>query len=221
MLSRQTAPHPVSRPLSRLGLIEDRDSFRLKDRNGSAVICFRCGKSALPAGLADANPTQNSSWNDASDVWKGILSCDYCNLHWHLDCLEPPLPNLPSIGKKWMCPNHADQLLVRVCARILGFDNISHGGHQHPKRRIPKSNPPLVDVTKSGQSNNGNIEIVPSETTSTSQDKLNVEEVLINGRRYRVPERVVILDFWDKINNTQPPDTRCVHIAYAEATRVD
>jgi hypothetical protein len=27
-----------------------------------------------------------------------------------------------------------------------------------------------------------------------------VDEVLINARRYRIPERVIILDFWGKIN---------------------
>lgn len=26
-----------------------------------------------------------------------------------------------------------------------------------------------------------------------------VDEVLINGRRYRVPERIIMLDFWDKV----------------------
>lgn len=26
------------------------------------------------------------------------------------------------------------------------------------------------------------------------------DEVLINGRRYRVPERVIVLDFWNKLN---------------------
>lgn len=28
--------------------------------------------------------------------------------------------------------------------------------------------------------------------------KVAVEEVLINGRRYRVPERVITMDFWNK-----------------------
>lgn len=27
-----------------------------------------------------------------------------------------------------------------------------------------------------------------------------VDEVLINGRRYRVPERIVVLDFWNKVS---------------------
>ena len=26
-----------------------------------------------------------------------------------------------------------------------------------------------------------------------------VDEIFINGRRYRVPERVIILDFWSKL----------------------
>lgn len=29
-----------------------------------------------------------------------------------------------------------------------------------------------------------------------------VDEVHINGRRYRVPERIILLDFWDKISGT-------------------
>ena len=28
---------------------------------------------------------------------------------------------------------------------------------------------------------------------------MTVDEVLINGRRYRVPERVIMLDFWNKV----------------------
>lgn len=34
-------------------------------------------------------------------------------------------------------------------------------------------------------------------------EKLNVDEVLINGRRYRVPERVITLDFWDKVSRNR------------------
>lgn len=29
---------------------------------------------------------------------------------------------------------------------------------------------------------------------------MTVDEVLINGRRYRVPERIVVLDFWNKVS---------------------
>lgn len=49
------------------------------------------------------------------------------------------------------------------------------------------------------QPNNGNIEVVNSEWTSRSQDRVSVDEILINGRKYRIPERVIILDFWNKV----------------------
>ena len=73
---------------------------------------------------------------------------------------------------------------------------------QQPKKRVPKNNAPPIDVTKLGQFNNGNIEIVetPSFRPLNAQPKVNVDEVLINGRRYRVPERIILLDFWNKIS---------------------
>lgn len=72
---------------------------------------------------------------------------------------------------------------------------------QPPKRRLPKQNVP-IEIIKPRQFNNGNIEIIHPETMRAVEnvDKVFVDEVLINGRRYRVPERVVILDFWNKLN---------------------
>ena len=72
-----------------------------------------------------------------------------------------------------------------------------------PKRRIPKSAGPPVDITTIGQANNGNIEIINIDTPVQQQDRMAVDEVLINGRRYRIPERVVVLDFWNKVQRRQ------------------
>ncbi|KAJ7756753.1 hypothetical protein DFH07DRAFT_819787 [Mycena maculata] len=171
--------------LNRFGLVEDRDAYRLRDKNGDPVLCFKCGTSALPAGLAAAAPAtkraRRSSTRYATETPKSIVSCDYCNLHWHLDCLDPPLPTMPPINRKWMCPNHAEGVLL-------------------PKLRIPKQ-AAAIEVTKPKQVNNGNIEIIHPQTASTSHvKKVAVDEVLINGRRYRVPERIVILDFWNKVS---------------------
>jgi hypothetical protein len=171
--------------LNRHGQLEDRDPHRLKDRNGAPVLCFRCGMSALPGGVAASMPTtkraRRSPKASTPETWKDIVSCDHCSLHWHLDCLDPPITTMPSFGKKWMCPNHADQIL-------------------HPKRRIPKQNAPPIEITKPNQFNNGNIEIIHPQTVSASQKKVAVDEVLINGRRYRVPERVIMLNFWGKVH---------------------
>ncbi|KAF9027128.1 hypothetical protein BDZ89DRAFT_1134391 [Hymenopellis radicata] len=176
--------------LNRLGQLEDRDPFRLKDKNGEPVLCFRCGTSAIPDNAAAAAPAAKRARRATAkaaqyDMWKSIISCDWCDLHWHLDCLDPPLSSMPPFTKKWMCPNHAEQVLP-------------------PRHRIPKHNVPVIEVTKTKQFNNGNIEIIPSQVPSTSkaERKLNVEENLINGRRYRVPERIIMLDFWSKIDKT-------------------
>jgi hypothetical protein len=68
-------------------------------------------------------------------------------------------------------------------------------------------------ITKSNQFNNGNIEITHAQTAPTNQNNVAVEEILINGRRYRVPERVIVLDFWDKVGKAQNPNPRCVPYA--------
>ena len=68
------------------GCAEEPDPFRLSDKNGQPVFCFRCGESSSAA--------------------KRIMSCDYCSHHWHMDCLDPPLTALPPLTKKWMCPLH-------------------------------------------------------------------------------------------------------------------
>lgn len=82
---------------------------------------------------------------------------------------------------------------------------------QQPKRRIPRANATPIEITKPRQWNNGSIEIIQAEIgpppAPQAQDKLNVDEVLINGRRYRVPERIITLDFWDKVARNRRGDS--------------
>lgn len=189
--------------ISHYGQVEDRDPYRLKDRNNAPVLCFRCGTSAL-ASTATApaikRPRRSISKSTTTlDSGKPIVSCDYCSLHWHLDCLDPPLTVMPSYQKKWMCPNHADQTLVRLPNSVHSplFNTVL----QLPKRRIPKQNAPPIEITKPNQFNNGNIEVIQPQAVSGTQNKVPVDEVFINGRRYRIPERVIMLDFWNKISS--------------------
>ncbi|KAL1453829.1 hypothetical protein WDU94_010140, partial [Cyamophila willieti] len=44
-----------------------------------------------------------------------LLGCDYCPLHFHLDCLDPPLTSPPTLT--WMCPTHPQHVLDRVLVR--------------------------------------------------------------------------------------------------------
>lgn len=79
--------------------------------------------------------------------------------------------------------------------------------YQPLKRRIPKQNAPPIEITHPRQFNNGNIEVIHPEIAPTPQTstRLTVDEVLINGRRYRVPERIVVFDFWNKMNKVGNP----------------
>ncbi|KIM33332.1 hypothetical protein M408DRAFT_152988 [Serendipita vermifera MAFF 305830] len=55
-----------------------------------------------------------SSLIDLSDGGRPILSCDYCPLHWHMDCLDPPMTAIPSSERRWMCPNHIEHIFVSL-----------------------------------------------------------------------------------------------------------
>lgn len=54
-----------------------------------AKLCFSCNKSCKRAPL---------------------ISCDYCSLFYHQDCLDPPMTALPA--GRWMCPNHPNHFVV-------------------------------------------------------------------------------------------------------------
>lgn len=38
-----------------------------------------------------------------------LVQCDFCPCVFHMDCLDPPLAEIPS--DVWMCPNHVESLL--------------------------------------------------------------------------------------------------------------
>lgn len=59
-----------------------------------AKMCFSCNKSCKRAPL---------------------VSCDYCSLFYHQDCLNPPMTALPA--GRWMCPNHPQNFIVSTAKR--------------------------------------------------------------------------------------------------------
>ncbi|ODN90817.1 nuclear protein [Cryptococcus wingfieldii CBS 7118] len=158
--------------IDRKGFLEDRDPFRLRDGRQKKVACFHCGGSSLP---------KHSVLTDPEATWRQMISCDYCPSSWHLDCLSPPPSIMPSAGRKWMCPNHPE--------------------HVMPKRRTLNEGLEIIDISKPGQLNNGNIEIIVPETTAIGKDgkQFEFEDMVINRKKFRVPEKVVKLDFWNKI----------------------
>ncbi|KAK9238135.1 hypothetical protein V1525DRAFT_342265 [Lipomyces kononenkoae] len=182
------------RRINRSGFLEEADPYRLTDKNGKSILCYKCGQSAL---------------ND-----RKIISCDYCPLHWHLDCLDPPMSTIPTSARKWMCPNHVGRDLI----------------HRRRKR-----NSKIINVSiRRGFVNNGDIE-VGNDSSDDEQIGPEAENFVkpqllhfMNGweespfersaydRRiptwefdtegivYKLPERGIVLDFIDKINALQP-----------------
>lgn len=69
------------------------EPYQLHDSQGNVRLCYHCHKSAFGSRM--------------------MISCEHCPLHWHLDCLSPPMASPPPSTRKWMCPNHSDHILVR------------------------------------------------------------------------------------------------------------
>lgn len=65
----------------------------MKDKNGRFIRCYHCRKIALK---------------------KLMIACDYCSLYWHLDCLTPPMAGPPNSSRRWRCPNHIENVIVRI-----------------------------------------------------------------------------------------------------------
>jgi len=131
------------------------------------------------------------------------VSCDFCEQHWHLDCLNPPLVGMPPQGRKWQCPLHADQLLVSPLppAAIDGFaleavaDTEPSSPPEQPKKRIPKTSV-TIPVQERGVRNNGDIVVVPKREPPKMEE---YDELTVNRIRYQVPEETLILDFWARV----------------------
>ena len=141
-----------------------------------------------------------------------IVACDFCILHWHLDCLDPPLASAPNKklanGKPrqtWMCPNHVDQELahLKASATPAGKAAIQRSASIKPQEyrnsrsfrtRRPKKAKVVEIGLRRGFRNNGMIEIVEEH----SEEESEIEKE-ISGVVYRVPEKGIKLDFIDRV----------------------
>jgi hypothetical protein len=97
--------HRTGLTSSRKGYQDERDPLKLRDGKSRPICCYACGGSSLPL---------HSLTTDPGSTGRPIVSCDYCALSWHLDCMNPPLASMPNSGRKWMCPNHAEQVMVSL-----------------------------------------------------------------------------------------------------------
>lgn len=164
----------------RSGYEEATDFLKLKDSKGQVMLCYRCGKSALNR--------------------QEMIPCDFCSLHWHLDCVDPPMANPPPRGPNgrqiytWMCPNHVQHELLAHDPALPFSTRNGTGGMVIRKVRRPK-NAKIVDINlRRGFRNNGVIEI-----DNDSSDDEGFEDTQHFGTVYRLPEKGIKLDFISKV----------------------
>lgn len=154
----------------------------VKAKNGRkktvAALCCYCGLSA--AGRKD------------------LVPCDYCNLSWHLDCLNPPRAKAPTRNdhNAWRCPNHVEHDLQFVDA--IELTSSRQREHLHPYHRIRKPAKHLVVDThlQRGVPNNGLVDVYYDEE---SEDEFDVFDQEQNGTILRLPATGIKLDFIEKV----------------------
>ncbi|KAI4202966.1 MAG: hypothetical protein LQ350_002183 [Teloschistes chrysophthalmus] len=138
------------------------DTLRLKDGKDNTILCYKCNQSAMGR--------------------REIVDCDFCNLHWHLDCVDPPLASAPKrFGKgTWKCPNHIDSEVALPR---------SASGRKYKVRR-PRDPRVVEPAIQRGIKNNGHIEV---------EDEISEEEDQPPGTIFRLSAKAIQLDFIAKI----------------------
>ncbi|KAM0284392.1 hypothetical protein ACHAQH_001968 [Verticillium albo-atrum] len=151
-------------PKKRGGYEEAPDFHKVRDADGSPVLCHNCQQAT------------------ASD--RSIIPCSVCGLHWHLDCLDPPLA-IPPVLRTWVCPAHNDDLLSKLPSSLAP-------AHKYRKIRDAAA---ITPVYSRGMKNNGFIEIINEEPENDS----GWNDVSSFGRVYRLPENGIVLDFVSQV----------------------
>ncbi|OUM55002.1 hypothetical protein BVG19_g4477 [[Candida] boidinii] len=108
----------------RNGYVKEIEQDQIYDKDGNPLFCYKCGLSGL-------NERQ-------------ITTCDYCDLAWHIDCVDPPLTAPKRLGSKWKCPNHSDYFYTK-------------------RRRLKKEPVVEVSLTRGFIADPGDIEVLNTE----------------------------------------------------------
>ena len=202
----------VQRPLklNRQGFMEDRDPFLLRDKQGEPILCFCCGQSALPReavtvrvgesiemaerraiAAAHAAGKTRASWADAPG--RPMLSCDFCTLHWHLDCVQPALSSMPPATRRWRCPAHSSQGQPRM--RIPRAPQAVQSVTVPPGAPLPRTKDALVDVVLDAHDRTFDAETGAGHSRAQPWEDVTVDTGT-KRLRFRIPEKTIRLAFW-------------------------
>lgn len=159
------------------GVLQQLDPVKLYNKDGEPYLCYKCGESGLHG--------------------KELAQCEYCDLVWHLDCINPPLPSVKMLGTKWKCPSHVDDL------------------YPEKQRRVKKSTVVDVSVTRGFKSTDIDVANDLPNYIACSQDsadgvKATIPKELLKNYSslvvYRLPESSIIYEFADKIKQDRQVD---------------
>lgn len=147
---------------------EDLDIDSLYDKDGKPRLCHKCKLLGLNK--------------------KTLVACDYCPLLWHLDCLPEPVCVAKTIGQKWRCPNHIENLrqfrdtAVLDLALVLNFLEVSSNfliKHSDQPYLTDDSAPQLAEYLQYEKNDFISNQTDYRETESTPpQDEFRVPEFL-------------------------------------------
>ncbi|GAB7352618.1 hypothetical protein MBLNU459_g2994t2 [Dothideomycetes sp. NU459] len=180
-----------SKTRSKVGYDELPDNFKTKDSKGQLILCHYCHLSSMGR--------------------REIITCDQCGVHWHLDCLDPPMANPPyrdQWGKKvrdWLCPLHVEHELREMEVPRLAARQVQRDRRIFMRR--PRNARVVETVLNRGFVNDGVIEVANDDSDSDS-DFYDFEA---SGIVYRLPEKGIKLDFIDRVkryHEAGDPNTR-------------
>ncbi|KAG9254936.1 uncharacterized protein F5Z01DRAFT_621131 [Emericellopsis atlantica] len=154
---------------------EEAPDYYKQIESGEPVLCHDC---QLPASEG-----------------KPILSCTACPLHWHMDCMNPPLA-VPPLQRTWKCPAHLDDALQEKPPLAPA----------HRWRKV-KGAPVIIPALSRGLRNNGHIELDwGSEPEADAYDRSGWiddqsgwKDVASFGRTFKVSATGVRLDFIEQL----------------------
>jgi hypothetical protein len=92
--------------------------------------------------MENGMPNGNSQVFDPSQGGRPILSCDYCPLHWHMDCLDPPMVAFPSRERRWMCPSHLEHIFVSCFNGFVMMKDLIFSRPSNPESQGRRPCPP-------------------------------------------------------------------------------
>lgn len=158
------------------------DLEALYDENDDPYLCHCCGDSGLNR--------------------RTLIHCDFCPLVYHIDCLNPPMFGPKTLGEKWKCPNHIDDLVPKDYPKLFryveneqqshtNFIEIANGNNKSTIYRIPET---LVLIDFIGKVDKSQVLENIQEYNMQSRIEQNADELEAVQNLNEIKERQKILN---------------------------